>query len=91
MGWGSISNPNRQVRFAEECATAISSKKNDTKSLHFRRQAGLFGPLLPSWNGPLTLTVLQWSAALRLYLGRKGSRFAPSTFVPYSGHDEQAQ
>jgi beta-galactosidase len=41
-GWDGVASrkPNHQVRFAE-CATAISSKKNDTKFLPSRRLAGL--------------------------------------------------
>jgi len=51
MGWGSILEAVPPSKVCQECATAISSKKNDTKSLPFKRLVGRKGPLQPSWGG----------------------------------------
>ena len=51
-GWDGVASrkPNHQVRFAE-CATAISSKKYDIKSLPSKGPVGPWGLSLPSWGG----------------------------------------
>ena len=51
MGWGSILEALPPSKVCQECATAISSKKNDTKSLPLKRLVGLWGPSLSSWGG----------------------------------------
>jgi len=51
MGWGSILEALPPSKVCQECATAISSKKNDIKSLPLKTLAGHRVPSLPSWDG----------------------------------------
>jgi hypothetical protein len=44
MGWGRILEASPPSKDCQECATAISSKKNDTKSPPFTRQVFLSKP-----------------------------------------------
>lgn len=49
-GWGSILEAPPPSKVCQECATAISSKKNDTKSLPLKMLAGPKRPSPPSWG-----------------------------------------
>ncbi len=75
-GWDGVATrkPNHQVWFAE-CATTISSKKDDTQFPPSRRLVGPCGPSGPSWGGHLHL-------ALRIHKQRRkrrGVRERPGT------------
>jgi predicted GH43/DUF377 family glycosyl hydrolase len=55
-GWDSILEAVLPSKVCQACATAISSKKNDTKSPPFKRPVGRRGPSQPGWVGlPLRL------------------------------------
>ena len=51
MGWGSILEALPPSKVCQACATAISSRKNDTKSLRFAMPVGLSEPSPASWAG----------------------------------------